>query len=70
MYQRINDCYVFFIAIYNNHKWALVVPCDTGDITYLGGNLCGILCVILCGRELHTEPSHFRVFKFLGKLRK
>ena len=25
MYQRINDCYVFFIAIYNNHKWALVV---------------------------------------------
>ena len=24
MYQRINDCYVFFIAIYNNHKWALV----------------------------------------------
>lgn len=51
MYQRINDCYVFFIAIYNNHKWALVVPCDTGDIKYLGGNLCGILCVILCGRE-------------------
>jgi hypothetical protein len=24
---------------------------DTGDIKYLGGNLCGILRVILCGRE-------------------
>ena len=55
MYQRINDCYVFFIAFITTISGPLL--CDTGDIKYLGGNLCGILCVILCEGNSHWAES-------------
>ena len=68
MYQRINDCYVFFIAIYNNHKWALVARYWWYKISWwklMWNPRCNSMW-----KGIHTEPSHFRVFKFLGKLRK
>ena len=68
MYQRIHGCYVFFIAIYNNHKWALVAR-----YWWYKKNVEKLMCNPMCNsmwKGIHTEPSHFRVFEFLGKLRK
>ena len=68
MYQRINDCYVFFIAIYNNHKWALVARYWWYKISWwklMWNPRCNSMW-----KGIRTDPSHFRVFKFLGKLRK